>query len=302
MFYSLLCFSLSQRDFVDVRAYELEVHMLISDFEVSSMGMLQTIEQLKNFKDRGTMEEGELETLERAHKQVSRSLDKFPMCSSIRKFLRVHDSKKYPMALENYVPILQEIRSRIECMKACHMILNKTLDRYQKFPKTVEAIRYFMRVKYLQQAAQNRVEQQWSLYQLMHDVDNSNTFYGLKSIFLNASVHLSKFLVEYFLMVRPIIVGWKQIPAVVRKVKILVGCERVDDSSILIHTYLSIVRHIKEKMMAAMDNPNWEPKKINSPLREEIEYKIPDMIFFGISQINSPLREEIEYKIPIFRA
>ena len=209
MFYSLLCFSLSQRDFVDVRAYELEVHMLISDFEVSSMGMLQTIEQLKNFKDRGTMEEGELETLERAHKQVSRSLDKFPTCSSIRKFLRVDDSKKYPMALENYVPILQEIRSRIESMKACHMILNKTLDRYQKFPKTVEAIRYFMRVKYLQQAAQNRVEQQWSLYQLMHDMDNSNTFYGLKSIFLNASVHLSKFLVEYFLMVRPIIVGWK---------------------------------------------------------------------------------------------
>ncbi|PON41763.1 hypothetical protein PanWU01x14_287330 [Parasponia andersonii] len=281
-------------EYIHVRALELELDNLISEDEVSSLRILRRVRQLKDFEDRGSVEEGEVEFLETTEKELRRSIDN-PFKANIRKSLqREQHPKEFGKSPRDRIVELGIFKEIIENAKREHAAINLALDKYEnKFPKYVEWVQELVKHSVKAPAANDRAKEQMSLVEWMRWTSKT-TFDALKTVLIDLGIQISKFLVDYLMLVRPVISERKAISVTLHEVKTLLRCQSVEENSVVINAFVSVVQLFDETLekAAIRYDGKREGKEIDFRLKLKIEYGLLHLIALEV------LRLEFQFSYP----
>ncbi|PON41751.1 hypothetical protein PanWU01x14_287210 [Parasponia andersonii] len=253
-------------DNIQVKALELEVSILFSELELSALRILQRVHRFKNFSENRSMEVDETNFLDMAENQLRKSTDDAAI-KKLRKNLRTVDPSEFGKAVQEYEAELHGLKEMAETIKSQHDVYIQNLDKYVRrmerciVPKCngepleeyVKTLEEFMQLNWTESAANDRARKQRSLVEWMQNMDQSDEvnkkgFDALKAVLIEHGIRISTFVIDYLLMVMPILSGRKEILTTLYEFETILRCLALKENSIVIDTFISMVQCIHQSI------------------------------------------------------
>ncbi|PON41735.1 hypothetical protein PanWU01x14_287050 [Parasponia andersonii] len=257
---------------------ELGVATMTLELEISIKNAIRRFEELNLFKDSGSVKVGEIEQLQEAGEELRKSYEdpNGKLAKILRDYSRYKDgenrkpSKKNKQELERLMVEMEAQKTEVETLYAS---LDVHEERFRKFnvPKRfqmaseqplklyLESLQEFMKTTWRKESEKNREKEKRSLIEWMDKVDQSNeeakfAFDALKTSFAELGIQISKFFIDYFLLIMAVSNKSEEILALsLYEVEAGLECLNVEEnsSSIVINTFIKMVQFFERSTKLA---------------------------------------------------
>ncbi|PON74056.1 hypothetical protein TorRG33x02_248330 [Trema orientale] len=251
---------------------------MTSELEISIKNAIRRFEELNMFKDSGSVKVGEIEQLQEAGEELRKSYEdpNGKLAKILRDYSRYKDrenrkpSKKNKQELKRLMMEMEAQKTEVETLYAS---LDVHEERFRKFnvPKRfrtaseqplklyLESLQEFMKTTWRKEAEKNREKEKRSLIEWMDKLDQSNeeakiAFDALKTSFAELGIQISKFFIDYFLLIMAVSNKSEEILALsLYEVEAVLECLAVEENSnsIVINTFIKMVQFFERSTKLA---------------------------------------------------
>ncbi|PON69149.1 hypothetical protein TorRG33x02_259760 [Trema orientale] len=252
---------------------------MASELEISIKNVIKRSKELNEFKDSGSVKEGEMERLQVAVEELRRSYEDADgeNAKILREYYSYKDrekrkrlSGKEKLQLKRLMADMESRKNEIDDTCASLGAFEAKFRKYnvpkrlrmapeQPLKPYLGRLREFMKSTWREESEKSREKEQRSLLECMAELDLSNdedmiAFDALKNAFTDIGIQISMYLVEFFLIIMAVSDEGEEILALMlHEVKAILKCLSVEENSysIVINMFVKTVQFFEGAMKLA---------------------------------------------------
>lgn len=246
----------------DIVGLEDELVTLTSRFEILTKSTVQRINEMNKYKDSGSADMEDLETIRLAGEQLKenqqnpdgllarlmRDVINLPAVGKGNSYLSNQKLKKLKEQIESGLSTIEAVEKHLDESEEKFRMYNlpKRDDNWaESLEQYLERVREFMK-SWKEAAAKFRRKEHRSFLEWMVKLSQSEnderrvTFKALKTVFGDLGIQISRFLIEYFLLMS-VSADEEEIAASLFEVESIIRCLIIEEISTVISNFVSVV-------------------------------------------------------------
>ncbi|EXB58322.1 hypothetical protein L484_015656 [Morus notabilis] len=293
----------SMREKKDIGGIEREAVTLITELESSFKHVAQRLNQMKQYKDSGSVKFEDLEILKILEETTRKTQETFfaELSQLLKDILdclqnpKIRKASHRTYTSHDIKSVMEKIKMSSTGLQSMLQIVDKLEEKFLKynvpkrnaidrstsgtsFDRHLERLREFMQVTWKERAEKCRRKEHRSLIEWMgkleetEDQQKRNTFKALRVVLIDTGIKISHFLIEY-LLIMSVSSKEEEISVNLFEVETTIRCLSTEENSIVINSFLSVVK-LFNRMMRTMMKPKTKVdmiKKDDSKIEEDNE-------------------------------